>query len=75
MKKNFLEILKKLFAQKTLKNSKKLFCQKNFKKLFDHKSIKKFKKMICKKIFQKFLKKWKIILQKIFFEISGCVNS
>ena len=58
--KNFLEILKKLFCQKILKNSKKLFYQKNFKKLFYHKNIKKLKK---------------IILQKIFFKISGCVNS
>ena len=40
-----------MIVQKILKNSKKLFYQKNFLKLFYQKNIKKLKKMIFQKIF------------------------
>ena len=58
-----------------MKNFKKLFYQKNLKNYFAKKIEKNVRKWFCKKNFSEIFKKWKIILQKIFFEISVCVNS
>ena len=54
-----------MILQKILEKFRKLFCEKILKNL---------RKWFAKK-FSEIFKKWKIILQKIFFEISGCVNS